>query len=92
MLDDGSPEGPAAIVGDPIFVYDLGTLIVIDKVLFGSEVELTTTEESQETTTAVPEVFGLNCIGCQAYLCFNIISGSNHNHITTFRHERRRHI
>ena len=58
VLDDGSPEGPAAIVGDPIFVYDLGTLIVIDKVLFGSEVELTTTEESQETTTAISEVFG----------------------------------
>ena len=60
MLDDGSPGGPAAIVGEPIFVYDLGTLIVIDKVLFGSEVELATTEESQETTTAVPEVFGLS--------------------------------
>jgi hypothetical protein len=68
VLDDGSPEGPAAIVGDPIFVYDLGTLIIIDRVLFISEVELTTTEESQETTTAIPEVFGLTYAGCQAYL------------------------
>jgi hypothetical protein len=62
VLDDGSPEGPAAIVGEPIFVYDLGTLIVIDKVLFGSEVELATTEEAQETTSAVPEVFGLSTL------------------------------
>ena len=60
VLDDGSPEGPAAITGDPIFVYDLGTLIVIDRVLLGSKVELTHTKESQETTPAVTEVFGLS--------------------------------
>ena len=60
MLDDGSPEGPAAIVGDPIFVYNLGTLIVFDKMLFGSEVDLTLREESQETTPVVTEVFGLS--------------------------------
>jgi len=40
VVSDGSVGGPAVIIGDPVYVYNLGTLIVIDRVLFGEETGL----------------------------------------------------
>lgn len=40
VLDDNSSEGPAAVVGYSQFVYDLGMLVLIDKVLFGTEFDI----------------------------------------------------
>jgi len=55
VIDDGSEEGPAAILGDPVFVYDLGYVMVIDKVLFGGETDFPTTVQTEITTTVISE-------------------------------------
>jgi len=55
VIDDGSREGPAAILGDPIFVYDLGYIVVIDKVLFVGQTEITTAIQTDMTTIPISE-------------------------------------
>merc|ERR1711972_1057099 len=55
VIDDGSREGPAAILGDPIFVFDLGYIIIIDKVLFGGQTSVTTTILADMTTVPIFE-------------------------------------
>ena len=61
VIDDGSEEGPAAILGDPVFVYDLGYVMVIDKVLFGGETDFPTTVQTEITTTVISEVSLVSC-------------------------------
>jgi len=55
VIDDGSIEGPAAILGDPISVYDLGYIIIIDKLLFGGQTSITTTIQTDMTTLPISE-------------------------------------
>jgi len=50
VLDDNSPEGPAKVIGYSQFVYDLGMLVLIDKVLFGTEFDI-----SHNNTSGIDE-------------------------------------
>ena len=34
VIDDGNSFGPAAVIEEPTYVYDLGTLLIIDRILF----------------------------------------------------------
>lgn len=55
FLDNGTIEG-AKIIESEVFVYNLGTMFFIDKVIFGDEIPMVNSVEVVTQTTDNPDV------------------------------------